>query len=66
MYPNASMESIDVHSNQPNDENVAPLDVNSKYYCHGLVEPLEVNPFHVVFGVREVLVKQRKSFKFAL
>lgn len=58
------MESIDVCSNQPSDEDAAPLDVNLEYYCQGLVEPLEVSPLHVVFSLGGILVKQGKSFKF--
>jgi hypothetical protein len=57
------MESIDVYSNQPHDENAAPSYVELKYYCHGLVKPSKVNPLHVIFGLRGVLARQGKSFK---
>jgi hypothetical protein len=58
------MELVNVHSSQPSDEDATPLDVNSEYYCQGVVEPLEVSPLHVVFALRGVLVRQGKSFKF--
>ncbi len=58
------MELVDVHFSKPSDKDETPLDVNSEYYCQGLVKPLEVSPLHVVFGLRGVLVRQGKSFKF--
>jgi hypothetical protein len=58
-----SMVLIDVLSSQPCDENAVPLDVEHEYYCHDLFKPLEVNPFHVVFGLKGVFARQGKSFK---
>jgi hypothetical protein len=48
----ASMVSINVRSIQPSDENMALADVNVEYYCHGFLKPSEVNPLHVVFGLK--------------
>jgi hypothetical protein len=59
----ASMVSIDVHSNQPRDENAVTLDVESEYYYHDLFKPSKVSPFHVIFGLRGVLARKGKSFK---
>jgi hypothetical protein len=58
-----SMVSIDVLSSQTHDENAIPLDVEQEYYYHDLFKLSEVNPFQVVFGLKGVLARLRKSFK---
>jgi len=58
-----SMVSMDVHFSQPSDEDTMPMDVKPWYYCHDPLKPLEVSPFHVVFGLRGVLARQGQSFK---
>jgi hypothetical protein len=41
------MESIDVHSNEPGVEDVAPNDVKQGYYCPRLMGHLELRPLDV-------------------
>jgi hypothetical protein len=55
-----SMVLIDVCFSQPSDEDEVPVNVESEYYCHDLLKPLEVSPLHVVFGLKGVLAKQGK------
>ncbi len=54
------MVLIDVCFSQPSDEDEVPVNVESEYYCHDLLKPLEVSPLHVVFGLKGVLAKQGK------
>jgi len=63
---NVLMVSTNVHSSQLIDENVALMDVESEYYCHGLLKPSEVRPLHFVFSLKGVLAKQGKSFKLCI
>ncbi len=42
---------------------MALADVKLEYYCDDLLKPSEVNPLHVVFGLRGIFAKQGKSFK---
>jgi hypothetical protein len=60
---NASMVSIDVHFNQPGDEDVAFTDVKLEYYCHDILKPLEVSPLHVVFDLKGIFARQGNFFK---
>jgi hypothetical protein len=55
--------SIDVHFSQLGDEDMVFMDVEPEYYCHDLLKPLEVSPFHVIFGLRGSFARQRKFFK---
>ncbi len=42
-----SMESVDAHSSEPGVEDATLNDVEGGYYCHRLVDHLELRPFDV-------------------
>ncbi len=58
-----SMVSIDVLSSQPRDENVVLSNVEQEYYYHDLFKLSKVSPFQVVFGLKGVFARLRKSSK---
>jgi hypothetical protein len=60
---NVLMVSIDVHSSQPGDEDMMPMDVKLKYYRDDLLKPSKVSPLHIVFNLKGVFARQGKSFK---
>jgi hypothetical protein len=45
---------IDFCSIQLDDEDVVLIDVNLEYYCHDFLKPSEMNPLHVVFGLKGI------------
>jgi hypothetical protein len=53
----------DVLSSQPRDENVVLSNVEQEYYYHNLFKLSKVNPFQVVFGLKGVFARLRKSSK---